>query len=191
MEQLGQGLSSFALQLVSDAEARRNAVARIRSETKQMRGKFARELRQTTQEIHSLSREVSRSLTDNRRRRLQVASEESAARRQMMSRLQRQVARNLQTHRSDRLRGDRRRVRDVSLSLQQIRRRVAEIKGGSQRFTASVASQIANGRQALVKARREIAARRQSTTMRAAAEFSPFAIPEYGHSLLTSQSSVL
>lgn len=183
MEQLGQGLSNFAQQLVRDAEARRNAVARIRSETKQMRSEFTRELRQTTQEVHQLSRDVSRSIAENRRRRLQVAASESASRRQMMSRLERQVARDLQRHQDDRLRGNRRRLRDDNLSLQQIRRRVAAIKGSSQRFTAEVASQIENGRQALGRARREIAVRRQANTIRATVDIPRSVIPDFGNPL--------
>jgi hypothetical protein len=178
MAQLGQELSSFAQQLVQDAEARRSAVARIRSETQRMRGQFSREIRQTARDVEQLSRDVTRTLTDNRRSRLQVASEDTLARRQLVSRLQRQIARDLESHRGERVRGNRRRARDTSYSLQLIRRRVLEIKGNSQRFTHDISTQMQNGRQALARARREILARRQSLVARASFERPLGYVPE-------------
>ncbi len=178
MGQLGQELSSFAQQLIQDAETRRSAVARIRAETQRMRGQFSREIRQTAREVEQLSRDVTRTLSDNRRSRLQVASEDSLSRRQLVSRLQRQIARDLESHRGERVRSNRRRSRDTSFSLQLIRRRVLEIKGSSQRFTHDISTQMQNGRQALARARREILARRQSLVSRAALERPIGYVPE-------------
>lgn len=158
-------MNQLADRLVSEAEKRRQFVKNNKRNTLLLREKFSQDLqrkaaakaRELASSTNEMKRYVSRLIGDMHNRRVRMATEQHSKRSQAISRIRRGVASNLERNRTTRTRIAQQIARDLSRTMQENKRSVANMRSQSNRLTAAFASEIRNGRAALASARRRIA----------------------------------